>query len=97
MEVHALIDDINYILNRLDKWVKEEPVPSKIPFDKSYIYKEPYGVVLVMGAWNYPLQLTMLPVAGAIAAGNAVVIKPSEVSPATAAALANLVPKYVDK
>ncbi|XP_066941585.1 aldehyde dehydrogenase, dimeric NADP-preferring-like isoform X1 [Macrobrachium rosenbergii] len=97
LEVHGLINDIDYTLNRLDKWVKTQEVPSKIPFDKSYIYNEPYGVVLVMGAWNYPLQLTMLPVAGAIAAGNAVVIKPSEVSPATAAAIANLVPKYIDK
>lgn len=64
MEVHHLEEDINFILNRLDKWVQTENVPSKIPFDKSVIYNEPYGVALVMGAWNYPLQLTMLPVAG---------------------------------
>ncbi|XP_042880674.1 aldehyde dehydrogenase, dimeric NADP-preferring-like [Penaeus japonicus] len=97
MEVHHVEDDVNFILNRLDKWVQTEEVPSKIPMDQSVIYNEPYGVVLVMGAWNYPLQLTMLPVAGAIAAGNAVVIKPSEVSPATASAIAKLVPQYLDK
>lgn len=97
MEVHHLEDDVNFILNRLDKWVRTEEVPSKVPLDKSLIYNEPYGVVLVMGAWNYPLQLTMLPVAGAIAAGNAVVIKPSEVSAATASAIAKLVPQYLDK
>lgn len=64
--------------------------------DKVYIKSEPYGVVLVIGAWNYPLQLTLLPVCGAIAGGNCVVIKPSEVSPATAQAVADLVPKYLD-
>lgn len=49
-----------------------------------------------MGAWNYPLQLTLLPVAAAIAAGNAVVIKPSEVAPATAKFIAETLPKYLD-
>lgn len=49
-----------------------------------------------MGAWNYPLQLTLLPVAAAIAAGNTVVIKPSEVAPACAKFIAETVPKYLD-
>jgi acyl-CoA reductase-like NAD-dependent aldehyde dehydrogenase len=65
--------------------------------DGVLIYKDPYGVVLVMGAWNYPLQLTLLPVSGAIAAGNCVVIKPSEVSSASAQLMAKLVPKYLDQ
>lgn len=65
-------------------------------FDKVEIQKEPYGVVLIMGAWNYPLQLTMLPVCGAIAAGNCVIIKPSELAPATAKVLEEIVPKYLD-
>lgn len=64
--------------------------------DTCVIYKDPFGVVLVMGAWNYPLQLTLLPVAGAIAAGNCVVIKPSELSPASAELVKELVPKYLD-
>lgn len=50
-----------------------------------------------MGAWNYPLQLTLLPVVGAIAAGNSVVIKPSEIAPATAKIIAELIPKYLNK
>lgn len=60
------------------------------------IYNDPYGVVLVIGAWNYPLQLTMAPVAGAIAAGNCVIIKPSEVAPASAKFMAETIPKYLD-
>lgn len=61
------------------------------------VYNDPYGVVLIIGAWNYPLQLTLLPVSGAIAAGNCVIIKPSEVATASAELMAKLVPKYLDQ
>lgn len=64
--------------------------------DKVRIYKDPYGVVLVMGAWNYPMQLTLLPVGAALAAGNCVIVKPSEVAPATAKFIADTLPKYID-
>lgn len=64
--------------------------------DKVRIYKDPYGVALVMGAWNYPMQLTLLPVGAAIAAGNCVIVKPSEVAPATAKFIAATLPKYID-
>lgn len=64
--------------------------------DSVEIHKNPYGVVLVIGAWNYPLQLTLAPVAGAIAAGNCVIIKPSEVSTASAKFIAETIPKYLD-
>lgn len=65
-------------------------------FDGVKILKEPYGVALVLGTWNYPVQLTLLPVAGAVAAGNCVIIKPSEVAPASASLVERLVPKYLD-
>ena len=64
--------------------------------DRPFTVPEPFGVVLVIGAWNYPLHLTLAPVAGAIAAGNCVVMKPSEISPHTAKAIEDLVPRYVD-
>lgn len=64
--------------------------------DEIVIYKEPYGIVLVMGAWNYPLQLAIAPMIGAIAGGNCVILKPSEVSVATAKLINELVPKYLD-
>jgi aldehyde dehydrogenase (NAD+) len=57
---------------------------------------EPLGVVLVIAPWNYPVQLLLGPLVGALAAGNAVVLKPSEVAPATSAALARLVPRFLD-
>lgn len=64
--------------------------------DTAYIQREPYGVALVMGAWNYPIQITVLPVLGAIAAGNCVVLKPSELAASTAKILEELIPKYLD-
>jgi len=65
-------------------------------FDMVEIRKDPYGVVLVMGAWNYPIQLNILPMMGAIAAGNCVIVKPSEVAMATAKYLYETIPKYLD-
>lgn len=65
--------------------------------DQVIIQKEPYGVVLVIGAWNYPIQLTLVPVLGAIAAGNCVVIKPSEVAEHSANLLKKLIPMYLDQ
>jgi acyl-CoA reductase-like NAD-dependent aldehyde dehydrogenase len=60
------------------------------------IRKDPYGVVLIIGAWNYPIQLTLLPMIGAIAAGNCVILKPSEVASATMQYLCDTLPKYMD-
>lgn len=64
--------------------------------DDVVIYKDPYGVVLVIGAWNYPLQLLLLPMSGAIAAGNTVIVKPSELAEACADFIAQTIPKYLD-
>ena len=64
--------------------------------DTTFIHREPLGVCLVMGAWNYPVQLSLQPVSGAIASGNCVVIKPSELAPATAKVIETLVAKYLD-
>src|SRR6202012_422003 len=57
---------------------------------------EPYGTVLIIGAWNYPFYLTLGPAVGAIAAGNTVLLKPSEIAPASAVLMAELVPRYLD-
>lgn len=64
--------------------------------DTPVILQDPYGVVLVIGSWNYPVQLSLIPVSGAIAAGNCVIIKPSEVAPASAKLMEELVPRYLD-
>lgn len=64
--------------------------------DSVTIYKDPFGVVLIMGAWNYPIQLSLLPVAAAIAAGNTIIIKPSELATASAKFIYDTIPKYLD-
>lgn len=63
---------------------------------KAFINRDPYGVCLIMGAWNYPVQLVLVPLIGAIAAGNAVVIKPSELSTAVAELFEVIIPQYLD-
>jgi aldehyde dehydrogenase (NAD+) len=68
---------------------------SQLP-GRGWVEYEPYGTVLVIGAWNFPFVLTLGPAVGAIAAGNTVVLKPSEVCPSSSAMMAELVPKYLD-
>ena len=68
---------------------------SQLP-GRGWVEYEPYGTVLVIGAWNFPFALTLGPAVGAIAAGNTVVLKPSEIAPASSALMAELVPRYLD-
>jgi aldehyde dehydrogenase (NAD+) len=80
------------------KWVKRKHRLlefSQLP-GRGWVEYEPYGTVLIIGAWNFPFALTLGPAVGAIAAGNTVVLKPSEVAPASSALMAELVPKYLD-
>ncbi|HEY6954774.1 MAG TPA: aldehyde dehydrogenase [Flavisolibacter sp.] len=92
-EVGFLVAEINHTLKHLKKWMKRERVATNLlnfP-SKSFVYKEPLGVVLIIGPWNYPLQLLLTPLVGAIAAGNCAVLKPSEFSPATAAVVKRMI------
>jgi aldehyde dehydrogenase (NAD+) len=85
-------------LDNLDKWAR--PVSFDTPVavgpGKSYLHKEPRGVALVISAWNYPVYTALGAVAPAIAAGNCVVLKPSEMAPATSKVLVRLFNKYLD-
>ncbi|XP_035434776.2 aldehyde dehydrogenase, dimeric NADP-preferring isoform X4 [Spodoptera frugiperda] len=98
LEVAYLINDLRSIIHNLEDWAKpEKPEKGFVNMlDDVVIYHDPYGVALVIGAWNYPLQLLLLPMSGAIAGGNAVIVKPSELATACAAFVAEMVPKYLD-
>ncbi|KAJ4819048.1 Aldehyde dehydrogenase [Rhynchospora pubera] len=87
-----------FALKNLKKWMKPEKVPAAITTfpSSAQIVSEPLGVVLVISAWNYPFLLSIDPVIGAIVAGNAVVLKPSEIAPATSELFAKILPEYVD-
>ena len=92
------ITEIELMIKNLKKWTEPRKVSTpmvSLP-GSSHRVPQPLGVVLVIAPWNYPIQLLVIPVAGAIAAGNAVVMKPSEVSSATSALLGKLVPQYLD-
>ncbi|XP_020022072.1 aldehyde dehydrogenase family 3 member A2 isoform X2 [Castor canadensis] len=98
-EVIAVLGEIDLMLGSLSEWVTAKPVKKNLltMMDEAYVQPEPLGVVLIIGAWNYPFVLTIQPMLGAIAAGNAVVLKPSEISENTAKILAKLLPQYLDQ
>src|SRR5215213_5746844 len=98
-ETGFLISEINHVLKHLKDWMKPMKVSTNLlnfP-SKSVVYKEPLGVVLIIGPWNYPLQLLLTPLAGAMAAGNCIVLKPSEFATATAAVMAKIVDQTFSK
>ncbi len=87
-----------YAAKNVGKWTKRRHrllEMSQLP-GRGWVEYEPYGTVLIIGAWNFPFALTLGPAVGAIAAGNTVVLKPSEVAPASSALMAELVPRYLD-
>lgn len=98
-ETLGLEGEINLAVNRLAEWAAPRPVEKNLLTisDEVYIQPEPLGVVLIIGAWNYPWAVTLQPLVGAIAAGNAAVIKPSEVSPHSAKVMEEMLPLYLDK
>jgi len=97
-EILIILAEIKYVLKHLNAWTKPQKVPTPLSqfIASSYIYTEPVGVVLVISPWNYPFQLAIVPIIGAIAAGNCAVIKPSEYAPHTSALLAELIGKHFD-
>ncbi|MEU2678550.1 aldehyde dehydrogenase family protein [Streptomyces sp. NPDC007107] len=97
-EIDFTVREIDHTLERLAGWLEPEPapVPAVLAGATAHTVQDPLGVVLVIAPWNYPVQLLLAPVAGALAAGNTVVAKPSELAPATSAALARLLPEYLD-
>lgn len=98
-EMIGLEGEINLAVERLADWAAPRPVEKNLLTisDEVFIRPEPLGVVLIIGAWNYPWAVTLQPLIGAIAAGNAAVVKPSEVSSHTAKVMKELLPLYLDK
>jgi aldehyde dehydrogenase (NAD+) len=97
-EIADVKTGIAHLQKNLRRYMKPEKVSTPLPLlpGKSMVVSEPLGVVLVISAWNYPIALALTPLAGALAAGNCAVLKPSEVAPLTSALLAELLPKYLD-
>lgn len=92
-ETGLVISEISYLLHHVRRFAKEKTVPTPLAQFASRSYRKPmpYGVTLVMSPWNYPVLLTLDPLADALAAGNTVIIKPSAYSPATSELLRELI------
>lgn len=97
-EFGIVLSDIDLAIKHLDRWSKPKRVrPSLLNFPSSdFIYKEPYGMVLIIAPWNYPFQLAISPLIAAIAAGNTVVLKPSELTPHTSRFVEGILSKVFD-
>ncbi|WP_445630652.1 aldehyde dehydrogenase [Nostoc sp. DSM 114167] len=94
----SVIKDIDYAIKHLQNWTK--PQKAAVSWDffsySAKIYPEPLGVVLIIGPWNYPFQLIISPLIGAIAAGNCAIIKPSEIASHTSDVIAKIIAKHFD-
>lgn len=98
-DIVAVRRDIEGILRHVDAWAAPRPVrvPWTLRPGRAQVLPEPLGAALVIAPWNYPVRCLVLPLAFALAAGNAAAVKPSELAPATSAALAKLLPAYLDE
>ena len=92
-EVGLTLSELRFAKKHVQKWSREKRVPTPLAqfHARSFTVQEPYGVVLVMSPWNYPVLLTLEPLIGALAAGNCCVLKPSAYSPATSAVMKKMI------
>ncbi|ASS73027.1 aldehyde dehydrogenase [Bacillus atrophaeus] len=92
-EIGIVLKEISFVMKRLRKWAKPRKVKTPLTHigSQSVMIPEPYGTVLVIAPWNYPFQLALSPLIGAIAAGNTVIVKPSEYTPAVSAVLSSII------
>ncbi|MCU1491101.1 MAG: aldehyde dehydrogenase [Acidimicrobiaceae bacterium] len=97
-EISGIQREARVLRRGIARWSRPEPVrtPLVLRPARSSVRREPLGVVLIVGPWNYPVNLVLAPLAAALAAGNCAVVKPSEQAPACSALLARLLPRYLD-
>ncbi len=98
-ETAYIVSELNHTIKNINKWAKPTMVlPSLLNFPSTdYIYKEPYGKVLIIAPWNYPYQLALCPLISAVAAGNEIVIKPSELTPNTSKIISKIISETFDE
>ena len=97
-ETGIVLEEVRFHLKHLRSWIRERTVPTPLAqfHAKSFVSPEPYGVALIIAPWNYPVQLCLSPLVGAISGGNCAVLKPSAYAPATSAAIAKLIAQTFD-
>lgn len=97
-ETGMVLEEVRFHLKHLKGWMRERTVPTPLAQfpSKSFVSPEPYGVALIISPWNYPVQLCLSPLVGAISGGNCAVVKPSAYAPAASAAIAKLIAENFD-
>ena len=97
-ETGMVLEEVRFHLKHLKGWMRERAVPTPLAqfHAKSFVSPEPYGVALIISPWNYPVQLCLSPLVGAISGGNCAIVKPSAYAPATSAAIAKLIAENFD-
>ncbi|WP_405181882.1 aldehyde dehydrogenase family protein [Nocardia sp. NBC_01377] len=97
-DIYSVRTESAYVRKNLGKWTRDRRVrtPLSMGPGRARVHRQPLGTVLIIAPWNYPLHLALMPLIGALAAGNTVVLKPSELTPRCSAALADLLPRYLD-
>lgn len=98
-EIGMTLSEIKHVRNKVKKWSSPQKVKTPLtnPGAKTYVYKQPYGVCLIMSPWNYPFYLCISPLIGAIISGNCATIKPSELSFNTSKVIKDMIEEYFDK
>lgn len=97
-EIYTTIHELDYHLKNVSEWAKPKSVRGSVTAfpSKNYVYRRPFGSVLIIGPWNYPILLILQPLIGALSAGNTAIIKPSEMAPATSACIKSLADEYFE-
>lgn len=97
-DISCVKSDIHHMIKSLPKWSTPSCYQRDLVtlFSRGYFVPQPYGVALIIGTWNYPFMLTLMPLAGALCAGNVAVVKPSNVSPTCSKLITRLLRKYMD-
>jgi aldehyde dehydrogenase (NAD+) len=98
-EIHHCLAEISFALRNLKKWMRPQRVGgSKLfPLSKGFVVSEPLGICLIISPWNYPFSLAILPLIASMAAGNCIVIKPSEISKNTETVISEMISEYFDE
>ncbi|PID82208.1 MAG: aldehyde dehydrogenase family protein [Clostridiales bacterium] len=99
IEISIVYNELNYHINNLKKWASDKKVKTPLTLKpaKSYIHHDPYGTVLILSPWNYPFQLCIMPLIGAISAGNTAIIKPSHSTPKTSQIIEKIILESFDE
>lgn len=98
-EIYAVVGELRHAIRNLRRWMRPSPVSSRLALfgSRNWVHYEPKGMVLVIGPWNFPFNLTLSPVVSAIAAGNCVIVKPSELTPASSSCMKRIFADLFDE